>query len=180
MAELLIGCGNHRNKLLYRPGEAAWTDLTTLDNDPNCGADVEHDLMRMPLPFPDESFNEVHAYHVLEHTGQMGDFRFFFAQWEEFWRLLKPDGLFCGVVPALSSGWIFADPGHTRVIVPQTFTFLDQSEYTKQVGNTALADYRRVYRADFINVFNEVRTGEDGDQQYYFILQAIKPSRISV
>ena len=180
MAELLIGCGNRRDKLLYRPDNQDWVELTTLDTDPNCGADVEWDLMRMPLPFAAESFDEIHGYHVLEHTGQMGDFRFFFAQWSEFWRLLRPDGLFCGVVPAVQSHWLFADPGHTRVIVPETFTFLDQTEYTNQVGHTALADYRRFYRADFKSVFRELKTGEDGDYQLYFILQAIKPSRISV
>jgi len=177
--ELLIGCGNRRDKLLYRPGESAWENLTTLDSDPNCGADVEHDLMRLPLPFEDESFDEIHAYHVLEHTGQMGDYRWFFAQWSEFWRLIKPNGLFCGVVPAVSSVWLFADPGHTRVIVPETFTFLDQSEYTRQVGTTALADYRRLYRGDFSPVFKEERASDNGDHQLYFILQAQKPSRIS-
>jgi predicted SAM-dependent methyltransferase len=178
--ELLIGCGNRRDKLLYRPGNNAWADLTTLDLDPNSGADVEWDLERMPLPFENDSFDEIHAYHVLEHTGRMGDWRFFFAQWSEFWRLLKPDGLFCGVVPAVSSAWVFADPGHTRVIVPETFTFLDQDEYTRQVGETALADYRHVYRADFAPVFKDVKVGEDGDHQFYFIMQAKKPSRISI
>ncbi len=178
--ELLVGCGNRRDKLLFRPGERDWEDLTTLDIDPNSRPDVEHDLERLPLPFAAESFDEIHAYHTLEHTGRMGDYRFFFAQWEDFWRLLVPDGLFCGVVPAVSSAWLFADPGHTRIIVPETFTFLDQTEYTKQVGTTALADYRRLYRADFTPVFKEERIGDDGDHQFYFILQAIKPSRISV
>jgi SAM-dependent methyltransferase len=180
LSELLLGCGNHRDKLLYRPGEEAWTDLTTLDNDPNCGADVEWDLERMPLPFKDEQFDEIHAYHVLEHTGRMGDWRFFFAQWSEFWRILRPGGLFCGSVPAMSSPWIFADPGHTRVILPESFTFLSQAEYTNQVGKTALADYRRVYREDFEPLFRETRSGEDGSEQFYFIVQAMKPSRISV
>jgi len=178
--ELLIGCGNRRDKLLYRPGEQDWTALTTLDNDPNCGADVEWDLERMPLPFVDNSFDEIHAYHVLEHQGRMGDWRFFFAQWEEFYRILKPNGLFCGVVPSVTSAWLFADPGHTRVIVPETFTFLDQSEYTRQVGFTALADYRRVYRGDFTPAFSENRVGDNGDHQFYWIMQAVKPSRISV
>jgi hypothetical protein len=134
----------------------------------------------LPLPFADESFDEIHAYHVLEHTGQMGDYRWFFAQWSDFWRLLKPDGLFCGVVPAVTSPWLFADPGHTRVIVPETFTFLDQTEYTRQIGVTALADYRHLYKADFKSVFREYRTSDDStDQQFYFIMQAVKPSRIS-
>ena len=181
MAELLLGCGNRRDKLLRRAGDPeAWTALTTLDHDPNIGADVEWDLERLPLPFEENSFDEIHAYHVLEHTGRMGDARFFFAQWEDFWRILKPDGLFCGVVPGVASNWLFADPGHSRIIVPETFTFLDQEQYTKQVGQTALCDYRWAYRADFQAVFREHKVDDGGtDSQFYFILQAVKPSRIS-
>src|SRR5579859_7717458 len=135
MPELLIGCGNHREKILKGPsGSSEWTALTTLDFDPNCGADVEHDLARLPLPFPEGSFDEIHAYHVLEHVGRQGDFRFFFARWAEFWRLLRPDGVFCGVVPAPGSVWEWGDPGHTRVLRPEVLTYLDQTEYTKQVG----------------------------------------------
>ena len=175
MAELLIGCGNHRNKVLHEPGKEGWVALTTLDLDPNCGADVEWDLERMPLPFPDEKFDEIHAYHVLEHTGRQGDYRFFFAQFSEFWRLLTPGGLLCLILPTLDGPWAFGDPGHTRVLPPQIFTFLNQDEYEKQVGITALADYRHVYRADFEQVF-EHRIDAD---QHAFILKAGKPSRCS-
>jgi hypothetical protein len=48
------------------------------------------------------------------------------------------------------------------------------------VGEMALADYRHVYRADFAPVFKDVKVGEDGDHQFYFIMQAKKPSRISI
>lgn len=174
--ELLIGCGNHRQKLLKPPGgEDSWRNLTTLDIDPNCGADIEHDLMRLPLPFEDGAFDEIHAYHTLEHTGAQGDYRWFFAQWSEFWRLLKPDGVFCGIVPAPGSPWVFGDPGHTRFLPPEVLTFLNQVEYTNQVGVTALADYRHIYRADFDKVGEHV--SDDG--QFYFLLRAVKPSRIS-
>ena len=175
--ELLIGCGNKRDKLISLKGKSDWDKLVTLDNDPNCGADIEHDLERLPYPFADETFDEIHAYHVLEHTGRQGDFRFFFAQWMEFYRLLKPDGLFCGVVPARGSPWAWADPGHTKIIEKESFVFLDQTEYTKQVGVTALADYRRFFRGDFAPRHWEV--GVTGEQNF-FVLQAIKPSRITV
>lgn len=187
--QLLIGCGNKRAKILHPMGDSLWGNLTTLDNDPNCGADVEHDLMRLPLPFADERFDEIHAYHVLEHTGAQGDFRWFFAQWEDFYRLLKPGGLFCAAVPAAGSPWVFGDPGHTRFIPSEVLTFLDQTEYTKQVGVTALADYRRFYRADFEKVFEQIMLApqddahperQPGPDQFFFILKAVKPSRISL
>lgn len=179
MPELLIGCGNHREKILKAPqSPAVWTELTTLDLDPNCGADVEWDMERLPLPFSDDQFDEVHAYHVLEHTGRQGDYRFFFAQWTEFWRILKPGGIFCGIVPAPGSIWVFGDPGHTRVLPPEVFTYLCQPQYDEQVGKTALADYRHVYRADFDLVGNG--TIPDDPDQFFFVLQAVKPSRISL
>lgn len=175
MAELLLGCGNSRIKaLIPDPTKPEWSDLTTLDLDPNSGADVEWDLERLPLPFGDEQFDEIHAYHVLEHTGRLGDYRFFFAQFADFWRILKPGGIFCGAVPAPGTPWVWGDPGHTRVISLELLTFLDQSEYTKQVGVTAMADYRHLYKADFSAVHGEVR-----DDQFFFGLTAIKPSRIS-
>ena len=176
MAELLIGCGNKRDKLIVPPGRPnVWTELTTLDNDPNCGADIEWDLERFPLPFAADSFDEIHAYHVLEHQGRQGDFRFFFDQFSEFWRILKPAGICLGIVPEPGSGWVFGDPGHTRFLPPEVFTFLDQTEYEKQVGVTGMADYRRFYRADFHPEYMQVRDS----MGMCFALKAVKPSRIA-
>ena len=172
--ELLIGCGNARSKQVRPTGED-WHLLTTLDVDPNCGAHDIHDLESLPLPYPDETFDEIHAYSVLEHIGSQGDWRFFFAQWSDFWRLLKPNGIVCGLMPAPNSIWVWGDPGHTKFIPPNTFTFLDQAQYTEQVGKTAMTDYRHAYKADFSQVYGKVMNAE-----YCFMMQAIKPSRISI
>lgn len=175
MSELLLGCGNARMKVMAAPGASMeWSDLTTIDLDPNSGADVEWDLMRLPLPFPDEKFDEIHAYHVLEHTGAQGDYRFFFAQFSDFWRILKPGGLLFGVIPV--GRWVWGDPGHTRSLSLENLTFLDQAAYTEQVGKTAMADYRHVYRADFSIVHGQPLD----ENQFCFALAAIKPSRISI
>jgi SAM-dependent methyltransferase len=176
MAELLLGCGNHREKILRVPdGSSAWTDLTTVDIDPNCGADIEWNLENLPLPFDTESMDEIHAYHTLEHVGRQGDARFFFAQFSDFWRILKPGGVFCGIVPAPGSGWVFGDPGHARFLPPEVLTFLDQTEYDRQVGVTAFADYRYLYRADF----ETLMAHPIDPDQLAFVLRAVKPSRIS-
>ncbi len=174
--ELLIGCGNDRSrklKLAAQPVE--WQDLTTLDIDPNCGADVPWDLEKLPLPFDHDYFNEIHAYEVLEHTGRQGDWRFFFAQFSEFYRILRPGGVLHASVPAHGTIWEWGDPGHTRVITNATIVFLSQDQYTKQVGRTPLSDYRHVYRADF-----EVIYADSKGETWFFVLQAIKPSRISI
>lgn len=173
--ELLIGCGNQREKRLYGPEGKDWSTLVTIDNDPNARADVEHDLMKLPLPFPDNHFDEIHAYHVLEHTGAQGDYRWFFAQWEDFWRILKPGGVFFGIVPHWQSFWAWSDPGHTRVLSKGTLVFLHQPQYTEYVSKNAMADYRHVYRADF-----DLANLQETEEEYAFYLKAVKPSRISV
>lgn len=173
MTELLIGCGNRREKVLNTPNGEAFTDLTTLDIDPACRADLTWDLNVIPMPFTDNAFDEIHASEVLEHTGQQGDWRFFFAQFAEFWRILKPGGFLCASCPSLSSPWLWGDPGHTRVIAPQSLIFLQQPQY-EQVGRTAMTDYRDVWRADYDVVFQH-----DDGQSFRFCLQAVKPSRIA-
>lgn len=170
MTELLIGCGNRRHKVAHNPGNEAWTDLITLDIDPDCGADVIHDLDVLPYPFADDTFDEVHASEVLEHCGRQGDWRFFFAQFTEFWRIMKPDGVLCASCPSRTSKWAWGDPGHTRLIQPESLVFLNQEEYRKQVGVQAMTDYRNVYSADFEPVWMK-----DDGENFTFVLRARKP-----
>lgn len=176
MTELLIGCGNSREKkLVYKDGGFGdeWTELVTLDIDPSCEPHVVHDINILPLPFPDNHFDEIHAYCVLEHVGVQGDWRFFFAQFDDFWRMLKPNGVLVGTCPMPTSPWAWGDPGHTRIMSPECLTFLKRPEYAAQVGKTPMTDYRPYYKGDF-DVAIQV---DHQSQQMHFALQAIKPAR---
>lgn len=171
MPELLIGCGSNHAKRLPAPGRPkVWEALTTLDMNADHHPDVVHDLEVLPYPFESDSFDEVHAYEVLEHLGRQGDYRAFFAQFEELWRILKPGGYLCGSSPAKASPWLWGDPGHTRAITPECFVFLSQEEYRKQVGKTAITDYRFCYRGDF----RPVILVPDHDGTFFFVLEAVK------
>lgn len=170
--ELLVGAGSSRTKHI-KIGGGQWTALVTLDINADHKPDVVWDLTKRPLPFEDNTFDEIHAYEVLEHLGQQGDWRTFFEEFSEWWRILKPGGLLCGSSPAPNSQWIWGDPGHTRVISPECFTYLVQPEYVRQVGVTAMTDYRFVYKADFDTVHRRIA----GDV-FEYGLQAVKPSRI--
>jgi SAM-dependent methyltransferase len=145
---LLLGCGNSRQKFIGGV-DPAFQNVTTLDIDPDCGADVIHDLNVLPYPFPDEHFSEVWASEVLEHFGTQGDWKGWFAQWSEFYRIMVPGGLFFISSPAWDSPWAWGDPGHTRIISAEALTFLDQDEYVKQIGKTSMTDYRHVWKGCF-------------------------------
>ena len=172
MRELLIGCGNDRRKRLDPAQKWQWDELVTIDHDPNCGADFVHDLEDFPWPVDADSFDAVHAYDVIEHLGRQGDFRSFFDLFAEIYRVLKPGGMFCGIVPSMKSPWVWADPSHTRAIAPETLVFLSQREYAEQVGNTPMTDFRWYWKGDF-----EVIGKEDNGGGLSFALEAHKPAR---
>lgn len=174
MRELLIGCGSRREKVLYLENRE-FSDLVTLDINPDHKPDVVWDLNELPLPFDDDSFDEIHAYEVLEHTGRQGDYKFFFAQFSEFWRILKPGGFLMATCPSWKSPWAWGDPSHTRVLMHEQLTFLRQPEYSEQIGRTAMSDFRNVYTADF-----DIGFSQTNDEVFAFGLQAVKPSRINV
>jgi SAM-dependent methyltransferase len=168
--ELLLGCGNSRKKQVCpvdSPRE--FQNLTTLDIDADCGADVTHDLSVLPYPFADDEFDEIHAYEVLEHCGRQGDVAFFFGQFAELHRILKPGGFLIGSCPLPDSPWAWGDPGHTRVIGKESLIFLSQHTYGEQVGRTPMADYRGIWKRDFHTVFIH----EDKDR-WAFVLKAVK------
>ena len=177
--ELLVGCGPSRDRRIVIDGRRVWSKLVTLDHNPDHRPDVVHDLEMLPYPFEDDSFDEVHAYEVLEHLGQQGDWRSFFAQFSELWRILKPGGFLAATCPSYRSMWAWGDPSHRRVITSGSLVFLDQGQYRRQVDGvggprTAMSDFRFCYRADFAAVPGACR---EDDENLSFVLVAIKPSR---
>lgn len=197
MTELLLGCGRSRDKRMitpYNPSQK-WDDLYTADFNSEVVPDINVDLdsiMWLGAPitakgskplskptfthstsgfFREDFFDEVHAYEVLEHLGQQGSVTSFFSTFDNIYRILRNGGFLCGTCPSRHSNWLWGDPGHTRAIIPESLSFLDQTNYT-QCGNTAMTDYRFIYKSDF-----KVISSEDDRQTHRFILQAIKPAR---
>lgn len=184
--ELLIGCGNSRTKRIFpssleREPFTEWQNLTTLDIDPACKPDIVFDLCHLEhIPIYDmrgpggvmepDCFDEIHAYEVLEHCGEQGHYKLFFAQFREFWRILKPGGCFCATVPDWRSVWAWGDPSHSRVINQGTLVFLSQVQYTKQVGKTAMSDFRSLLSPADFAIVGVTTIGET----FQFVLRAIK------
>jgi hypothetical protein len=177
MSELLLGCGHSRVKQACRPGSTLeWNDLVTIDSNPACNPDILCDL-NQPEWFDhggfDSSFTEVHAYEVLEHLGRQGDVTSFFSTFNNIWRILVPDGLLFATCPSRFSQWLWGDPGHTRVIQPESLIFLDQGQYKFQLGKTPMSDYREYWKGDF-----QCLSSTDDRTSHRFVLKAIKPARI--
>lgn len=147
--ELLIGSGNNLAKQIYSEGNEAWQNLITLDINPLLNPTVVHDLNNLPYPFQDNTFDEIHAYQVMEHVGKLGDWKFFFDQWTEFSRICKPGALFYGTSPHYTSPWVFGDPSHTRVITIESFSFLNQKLYEQAIGKSSMTDFRDYYKANW-------------------------------
>lgn len=171
MSELLLGCGGSRAKKLVYGGRSEWAALTTLDHCERHDPDVVWDMECLPLPFGDDTFAEIHAYECLEHCGRQGDYKFFFAQFSDFWRMLEPGGVLLATVPAPHSAWAWGDPSHTRVLPPECLVFLSQPQYA-QVGATAMSDFRDIYRADF-----DIEASWIEGESHCFVLKAVKPAR---
>lgn len=172
--ELLLGCGASRDRKINIAGKQSWSQLRTLDINPDHKPDIIWDLRsKEAIPLGANHFDEIHAYEVLEHIGQQGDYETFFRQFSDYWRLLKPGGYFAATCPSWKSMWAWGDPSHSRLITSGTLVFLSQLEYTKQVGHSAMSDFRSIYKADF-EIIHPVFENEEVLQ---FVLQAIKPAR---
>lgn len=167
--ELLLGCGSRTSKDLYLDGDSSFKNVVRLDNNGDHKPDVIHDLTVHPLPFSDNEFDEIHAYEVLEHLAQQGDYDFFFKEFTEYARILKPGGKFFASCPSNTSPWLWGDPSHRRVISQETLVFLSQAEYKAQVGITAMSDFRYIYKSDFKPIHMKKT-----EHRFFFVLEVIK------
>lgn len=172
--ELLIGAGSNHDKRMTCDGNYMWDDMTTLDYNADHNPDVYWDLNNLPLPFQPNTFDEIHAYEVLEHLGSQGDYKAFFALFSELYRILKPDGHLLATCPSRHSVWAYGDPSHTRIMQAEQLVFLSQPHYTHNVGVNSMSDFRYIFKDDF-----EINLAEDDKETFRFIIQAIKPSRIT-
>lgn len=162
--ELLLGCGRNKTKQLALPGHAQkWNNVVTLDMSYDVEPDIVWNLDDLPLPFEDETFEEIHAYEVLEHHGKQGDWRSFFALFDELYRILKPGGHIFATTPMWDSIWAWSDPGHTRIISAGNLTFLNRDNYDNE---TVMTDYREYFKCDF----EAIHTQEAGDR-FIFVLR---------
>jgi SAM-dependent methyltransferase len=110
--KLNAGCGND-----IRPG---WINL---DKTKLANVDIVHDLEDLPLPFGNESFDEILCQDVLEHLEYV-------PLMKDLHRILKKGGKLHVRVPHFSSPNSFADPTHKKVFSIKTFDFFVKNNNT--------------------------------------------------
>jgi SAM-dependent methyltransferase len=102
---LNLGCGRD-----IRPG------YVNLDAADLPGVDVVHDAERLPLPFEDESFEEVLCNSILEHLD-------FIPVLRDLHRILRPGGRLIVTGPHFTTRNVFVDPTHKTAFSVDTFRF---------------------------------------------------------
>ncbi|MGH7917571.1 MAG: class I SAM-dependent methyltransferase [Candidatus Binataceae bacterium] len=112
-AKLNLGCGR-------RLIEGA----TNLDMCPDVNPDLVHDLNQRPWPLPDGEFEEVLAYDVIEHCGDL------VGVMEEVHRVCRDAAIVRITVPHFSCSNTFADPTHRHAFTSRSFEyFTDEAEF---------------------------------------------------
>jgi SAM-dependent methyltransferase len=120
--KLDLGCG--RQKM---PG------FVGLDRFPLPGVDVVADLDLPTLPFRDDSFDVIYAFHSLEHVANLQ------ATMKEVWRVGRPGAQVCIGAPYWAQGLNVANPYHKQVFNEHTPRFwtaaptspIDPAEYAR-------------------------------------------------
>lgn len=93
-----LGCG--KTRIPYSLG----VDFSSIDG----FVDIVHNLNSCPYPFGDDTVDEIHMYHVLEHLDNP------LLKLEDIHRILKTGGLLYLRVPHFSSNGAFTDITHKR------------------------------------------------------------------
>ena len=129
--KLNLGCGKD-----IRSHEDGWLNVDVNPSlDPQKQVDFLFDANTVPWVFPDESFEQIYASHVLEHLTNLN------GVMKEAYRTLKPNGLFEIKVPFGPRGTFQNDdPNHVREFYPTTLSYYLRGND----GNTTLeADWEK-------------------------------------
>lgn len=108
MSKLNLGCG-----------KVILDDYVNLDIVNLPGVDIVHDLNIYPLPFDDDTFDEIYCDNVLEHLDTKNKVL------EELWRIGKKDSKIIIKVPIFPSHLAFTDPTHKQFFTYYTFDYFE-------------------------------------------------------
>lgn len=135
MVKLDIGCGPNK-----KPDHIG-IDCIAFD-----GVDHVLNAGRDPWPFEDDSVDEVHSSHFLEHLDQVE--RCHFAN--ELHRVLKKDAKATIIVPHWASNRAYGDPTHKWPAISEMFFwYLDKGWRASNAPHTDKSKWPQGYDCDF-------------------------------
>ena len=137
--KLDLGCGHNKPK-----------GYIGIDKDENSDADIIWDLEN-GIPYPDESVDEVRAYHILEHLSDKEKIM------AEIWRVLKPGGRLVFEVPSTKGEGAFNHPDHKSFWNKSTFYFWTQDHLLEGRPKFELEELEEINRGDFVYVRGVLR-----------------------
>jgi len=105
-------------KLDLGSGGRHYAGYISLDKDPATKPDVVHDIERK-FPFVDNEFDEVRAFHILEHVHTE---KKTFVMYE-IWRVLKSGGIVEIEMPAFPYVQAVMDPSHYSLWCRESFWY---------------------------------------------------------
>lgn len=108
-----VGCGNKKVP------NAIGVDACLLP-----GVDVVHNLDLFPYPFAEDSVDEIHINHVLEHVPNV------IATMEELWRISRPGAKLHIRVPHFTGILAWKDPTHRRSFTSESFGYFGENDYS--------------------------------------------------
>lgn len=115
--KLDIGCGPNKKG----------ADWTGVDRIAFANVDIVHDVGAADWPWADNSVDEAHASHFLEHLtnfdGKWERIRFF----NELFRVMKPMGQCALAFPHWNSNRYYGDPTHKEPFSEMGFYYLDRA-----------------------------------------------------
>ena len=106
-----VGCGSNKRR------GAVGMDKLDLP-----GVDVVHDVEQLPWPLEDDSFDEIHCLHVLEHVADIS------GVMDELHRVTRAGGRVSIVVPYFARYSAFKDPTHRRFCTYESFNYFVDGE----------------------------------------------------
>jgi ubiquinone/menaquinone biosynthesis C-methylase UbiE len=145
-------------KINIGAGDQKIEGFISVDYDSNCNPDYVVNIEKDPLPFPDNSVDQVIIHHVLEHLGE-GYFHFL----QELYRVCRHGAMIDILVPHPRHDYYLNDPTHRRPITVEGMWL-----FSKKYNEVCRQQNARASRlADYFGVdFEVVDSGEIPDPRY--------------
>lgn len=120
-----------------------WINLDMLDLP---GIEVVWNLVMLPLPWDDNTFEYIKAKDVIEHLPSHTPDRYepmIVAFIEDMYRILKPGGVLFIQTPSWKADFLYTDPTHVRGFTKETMDFFDPTtDFGKSGGFISKAKFK--------------------------------------